>query len=93
MARRHLTLLRNLLEKVAYEGHASISKEMVLRAYGKGQRRITVAVRNFIREEWEDIRDEAIDELQLDIEEAEIMIAIPPAGGILIIRDDLFKDD
>lgn len=93
MARRHVLALRELLEQVAYDGFAVTSKELLLRAYGKGQRRITVAVRNFIREEWDVIRDEAIDELQIDIEDTELMIAITPAGKIVIIREELFKHD
>ena len=55
MARRHTALLRNFLESVAYNGFGSEVKEFFLRAYGQKQQRFTVAVREYINEEWEEI--------------------------------------
>jgi len=90
MSRRHTALLRNFLEIVAYNGFGSETKEFFLRGYGGRQQRFTVAVRDYISEEWEEIRDELKEEIKLDLTDVELKFVETPKGLILVVRDDLF---
>ena len=92
MARRHKAQLKQLLEDVAYNGYAVESKEFFLRAYGAKQQRFTVAVREYITEEWEEIAEEVLEELNWDLTQVELKIAETPKGMILVARDNIFWD-
>jgi hypothetical protein len=93
MARRHTGLLRTFLENVAYNGFGSEPKEFFLRAYGAKQQRFTVAVREHINEEWEDIVETLKEEINLDLTGVTLKFAETPKGLILVARDNLFWED
>lgn len=93
MARRHRDQLRNFLENVAYNGFGAEAKEFFLLAYGGKQQRFTVAVREHITEEWEEIRETLNDEINLDLTDVELKFAETPKGLILVARDNLFWED
>jgi hypothetical protein len=58
MEKRYENTLKNLLETVAYEGHAPIPKWKICRWYG--QSNFTVAIRRDLRERWNSL---LVDEL------------------------------
>jgi hypothetical protein len=89
MAKRHTFKLRNILETVAFEGYAAEPKEFFLLAYGDGQKRFTSAVRDYIKEIWEDLRDDISESLNWDLSETSLTFSETPKGRILITRDDL----
>ena len=93
MARRHAALLRNFLEAVAYNGFGSETKEFFLRAYGGKQQRFTIAVREHIIEEWDEIRAELKEEIKLDLTGVDLKFAETPKGLILVVRDNLFWEE
>lgn len=93
MARRHTALLRNFLESVAYNGFGSEVKEFFLRAYGQKQQRFTVAVREYINEEWEEIREELKEEIKFDLTKVDLKFVETPKGLILVVRNDLFWEE
>ena len=93
MARRHKDKLRNFLENVAYNGFDSDEKEFFLRAYGGKQQRFTIAVREYISEEWEEIKEDLSEEISLDLSDVNLSFAETPKGKILVICDNLFWEE
>jgi len=92
MAKRHTFKLRNLLETVAFEGYAVEAKEFFLLAYGDGQKKFTSAVRDYIKEIWDDLRDDISESLNWDLYTVDITFSETPKGRILITRNDLSWD-
>lgn len=92
MAARHQSALKNLLETVAFEGFAAATKEFFVRAYGRGQRRFTKAVRDHVQETWNELRAEILEETpSLKVpEELGLRFALTPTGKVLVVRDDIW---
>lgn len=58
MERRHENSLKDMLETVAFEGHASVAKWRLTRWYG--QSNFTVAIRRDLRERWKTLLTEEL---------------------------------
>ena len=88
MEKRYENTMKDLLETVAYEGFASVSKWKVTRWYG--QSNFTVTIRRDLRERWKSLTEE-----DLSWEKAPTLrIAEVNGGGtiILMTKDTFYKD-
>lgn len=91
MKKRHVNLLKELLEAAAFEGLSRVPKWKLMQWYG--QTNFTVAIRRDLRERWASL---LIDELEWFEAEAEGMPLLRLAefnGDIVLMRSDGFLLD
>lgn len=88
MEKRHENTLKDLLETVAYEGFASVSKWKVARWYG--QSNFTVTIRRDLRERWTALTEE---ELSWDKAPVLRIAEVNGGGTILLITKPNFWED
>jgi hypothetical protein len=85
MEKRHENSLKNLLETVAFEGHAAIAKWKIARWYG--QTNFTVAIRRDLREQWKSLVAE-----ELGWNEVPMLRLAEISGDIVLMKKtDFFK--
>ena len=85
MQKRHENSLYDTLEKVAYEGFASVAKWRLCRWYG--QERFTIGIRRDIRTRWEELSSE------LEWVADKTLVFAEVKGQILLVADHVFFDD
>lgn len=86
MEKRHENSLKNLLETVAFEGHASVAKWKLTRWYG--QCNFTVTIRRDLRERWKSL---LVDELNWS-ETPTLRLAEIMGDIVLMKKTDFFPD-
>ena len=86
MEKRHENSLINLLERVAFEGHASVPKWRIPRWYG--QSNFTVGIRRDLRERWKSL---VSDELGWS-EVPTLRLAEIQGDIVLMKKSDFFRD-
>ena len=84
MQKRHENALYDLLERVAYEGFASVEKWLITRWYG--QERFSVGIRRDVRSRWDDLSSELAWIKNKELVFAEVK------GQILLMHDQIFFD-
>lgn len=86
MEKRHENSLKNLLETVAFEGHASMAKWKIARWYG--QSNFTVTIRRDLRERWKTLLKD-----ELDWSDVPILRLAEVSGDIVLMKKtDFFPD-
>lgn len=85
MQKRHENALYDMLEKVAYEGYASIEKWRITRWYG--QERFSVGIRRDVRDRWVDLAAELTWIAQKKLVFAEV------GGQIVLMHDQVFFNE
>jgi hypothetical protein len=93
MSSRHKNKLKNILETVAFTGIAMEPKEFFLMAYGEGQKRFTITVRDYIKSQWEAVKENIGDEIDMDYSERSVIIGETSRGMIIITLDNIFWDE
>jgi hypothetical protein len=83
--KRHENALYDMLEKVAYEGYASIEKWRITRWYG--QERFSVGIRRDVRDRWADLAAELAWIAQKKLVFAEVK------GQIVLMHDQAFFNE
>jgi hypothetical protein len=86
MKKRHENALADILERVAYEGFATLDKWQLVRWYG--QERFSVGIRRDIRERWEEL----VSELGMDKNKRLIIGENSVKGQILLMHSHIFWD-
>lgn len=86
MEKRHENSLKNMLETVAFEGHAAVAKWKLTRWYG--QSNFTVAIRRDLRERWRSLLE---DDLNWD-EVPTLRLAEVNGDIVLMKKTDFFPD-
>lgn len=85
MKKRHENALNDFLERVAYEGFATVDKWQITRWYE--QERFSINIRRDVKARWEDLASELP-----WIENKELLFA-EVKGQILMMHDQIFFDE
>jgi hypothetical protein len=86
LEKRHENSLKDILEAVAFSGHASVAKWRLSRWYG--QSNFTVAIRRDLRERWK-----ALTEEELDWDKAPLLRIAEVMGDVVLINHSNFFPD
>ena len=91
MERRYENALNDLLESVAYNGHASISKWRITRWYG--QENFTVNIRRDLRDRWKKLIIEELSWTKPTILRIADVSYTGVSGDIVLINNSTFFPD